>query len=360
MKKTSLLIVSLLIPFIFSCEKNETGENGLVRTYDYPGGTIKMIYCPGGTFLTNDDDGDTDFEDGPEVKVDPFWISATEVSNELLAWILNCASGLDIVQGAITGGPPIFDTEDINAPNYLCEDYVKWGNQQLIYMGGSQLYGFHDIALNNGFSVSSGLDDLPCTDITWYGAIMACNWLTEEALGLGGSKQVYSGIDEEWWANETLCDLEKTGFRLPSAAEWECAARWQGSKNSGECYEYPAGSGQYWTRGGCASGGTAAASDVAVTSKFAVYKYNDAGIENPDDVQVVKGNRQANALGLYDMSGNVWEWCYNEAGSWTHRIVRGGGAFSNYPDIRIISGWDYSADGTASDLGFRLVMSAEK
>ena len=366
MKKISILnliiIVSIALSFVCGCEKNnQDGEDDLnIQTFDYWGGTITMVYCPGGTFLTNDDDGDSDYEDGPEVSVEPFWISEVEVTNELLAWIYNCASGLDIVEGAITGGQPIFDTEDDNASNYLCNDYVKWGDQPLIYMGGSQLYGFHDIERSGGFNVRSGLDDWPCTDITWYGAVMACNWLTEQGVAPGILSKVYSGIDEEWWANETECDLNKNGFRLPTREEWECAARWQGDDDSGDCYEYPAGSGQYWTRGGCASGGTAPVSDVAVTSQLAVYKYNDAGIENPDDVQDVKGNRKPNFLGIYDMSGNAWEWCFDQSDSWQNRVIRGGSAGSNYPDVRIISGWDYPADGTASDLGFRLVMSASK
>lgn len=357
----SLPILFFILSFCCSCEKDDpdTEDDIKTQTVEYTGGSFKMVYCPGGTFLTNDDDDDLDFEDGLEVTVDPFWISEIEVTNELLAWIYNCASGIEFFPGVITGGTPIFDTEDDNAPNYLCEDYVKWGDQPLIYMGDAPLNSYYDIELNNGFNPRDDRDDYPCTDVTWYGAIMACNWLSDKGVGLGQLSNVYTDIDdEEWWANETVSNTNKTGFRLATSDEWECAARWQGTDSSGDCYEYPAGSGQYWTGGGCASGATALASDVVSTSDVAVYRYNDASIENPDDVHEVIGNRKANALGLYDMSGNVWEWCYDEAGSWQNRILRGGGAFSNYHDVRIISSTWNSADGTASDLGFRLVMSA--
>jgi len=355
----ALPVILLLMPAMTtSCEKAEPTDESETTTIEFLGNTIKMIYCPGGTFLTNDDDGDTDFEDGPAVTVDPFWISETEMPNELLNTVLRVCNGGIVVPGVITGGSSIFDTEEISAHNYVCESYVKWGWQPLIYMGGSQLYGLHDITFSSGFEVRSGLDDFPCSDITWYGAVMACNWLTGNSSGL--TRVAYSGIttEDEWWDDETVCDFNKSGFRLPTAAEWECAARWQGGNSSGECYEYPAGSGNYWTRGGCASGASATTSNVAATAAVALYEYDSDGFTNPADIDKVKGNRKPNILGVYDMSGNVWEWCYDDTGRYL-RQVRGGSAQSKHHDVRIISATDYPADGTGSDLGFRLVMSAD-
>lgn len=327
------LTLLIILGITCGCEKNEPVAETETMAIELYGKTITMIYCPGGTFLTDYDDGDTDYEDGPEVTVEPFWISETEVTNDIVETIFSAGNGT-LPYSGITSGSSIFNTVDINAHNYLCEDYVKWGWQPLIYMGGSQLYGYYDIIYDRGFDERSGLDDYPCTAITWYGTIMVCNWITAHSSTTGGI--VYSGIetDEEWWADQTECDFNKTGFRLPTTAEWECAARWQGSDNSGDCYEYPAGSGQYWTRGGSASG--------------------EPSLSN--DKQPVKGNRKANALGLYDMTANVWEWCYDQEDSWQNRIIRSGD--NDIP--RISATWDYPADGHASDLGFRLVMSASK
>ncbi|MBS0010088.1 MAG: SUMF1/EgtB/PvdO family nonheme iron enzyme, partial [Bacteroidales bacterium] len=279
-----------------------------------------------------------------------------EVTNDMVQNILSQCNGT-LPNSGISSGSSIFRQENINAHNYLCEDYVKWGWQFLIYLGGSEFYGFYDIIFDQGFHCRSGQNNHPCTDITWYGAIMMCNWITGNSSNTG--RQVYSGIetDDEWWDDETICNFNRTGFRLPTTAEWECAARWQGNDNSGDCYEYPTGSGQYWTRGGCASGASAPTSNVNATAAVAVYEYDSDGYTNPDDTDKIKGNRQPNKLGLYDMSGNVWEWCFDDAGRFI-RVIRGGGAQSKHHDVRISSTSYYPADGTASDLGFRLVMSA--
>ena len=70
MKDISSKFLILLIFLVSGCEKNgpedpdENPANEIIfQTFDYPSGTIKMIYCPGGTFLSNEDDGDQDFED---------------------------------------------------------------------------------------------------------------------------------------------------------------------------------------------------------------------------------------------------------------------------------------------------------
>jgi formylglycine-generating enzyme required for sulfatase activity len=119
-----------------------------------------------------------------------------------------------------------------------------------------------------------------------------------------------------------------TGFRLPSSNEWELAARWRGSDaaNTVSGYRDP-----YFTTGDSASGATAGYDDAGATNKVAWYNESTDFPGGTKKTQAVRG-KTANALGLYDMSGNVWEWCYDWYPEYdgSVRILRGGG-------------WDYDA-----------------
>lgn len=144
-------------------------------------------------------------------------------------------------------------------------------------------------------------DNLPVEQVSWYNAVEFCNKKSEQE----GLQKCYSGSG----AN-IKCDFTKNGYRLPTEAEWEYAAR-GGDKSRG--YKYS---------------GSNTIADVAW------YNYNSGNKTH----QV--GSKQANELGIYDMSGNVMEWCwdwYNEnyyskspsnnpqgADSGSYRLLRGG------------------------------------
>jgi len=126
-----------------------------------------------------------------------------------------------------------------------------------------------------------GESSYPMSNISWADAARYCNWLSEKA----GLQAVYS-LSGPADKIQVAIDHSANGYRLPTEAEWEYAAR-GGAKSQG--YRYS---------------GSNDLDQVAWYSKNAGKKVHPVGQKKP------------NELGLYDMSGNVAEWCqdyYHEA-----------------------------------------------
>ena len=130
-------------------------------------------------------------------------------------------------------------------------------------------------------------------------------------------------------------------FRLPTEAEWEFAAR-GGNRNRG--YQYS---------------GSNVLSDVA-------WYYDNSGSKTHN-----VGTKAPNELGIYDMSGNVWEWCQDWKGSYigsaqtnpkgpssgSYRVDRGGSWFNFAWSCRVACRYCHTPDYRYFDLGFRLALS---
>lgn len=176
-------------------------------------------------------------------------------------------------------------------------------------------------------------DNYPIEEISWWDAIIFCNTLSRKR-----------GLGECYNESTGACDFSKNGFRLPTSAEWEYACR------AGTISNYSSG-------------------------------YNDSDLDragwyndNSGKTTHQVGLKMANAWGLYDMHGNVWEWCNDRLRAYgvesvtnptgpssdSHSVVRGGSY--DAADVWCFSGNYLIKDKNARngptewhDMGFRVV-----
>ncbi|MDD3966617.1 MAG: formylglycine-generating enzyme family protein [Candidatus Neomarinimicrobiota bacterium] len=174
----------------------------------------------------------------------------------------------------------------------------------------------------------------PVTHVTWYEAVHFCNRLSER----NGYEKVYTIIDRN-----VSADFGKNGYRLPTEAEWEYAARsrgridrpWSGTANEDKLQDY---AWYYW-----------------------------------DDEQAHPlGQKLPNELGIHDMTGNVEEWCWDWYGpytksekidpkgpeSGTYRVARGGAWNWDADYSRTVRRDGFTPEKRYEIMGFRIARTA--
>jgi len=224
------------------------------------------------------------------------------------------------------------------------------GKYQVTQEQWTAVMGSNPSDFTSSLAIGEAQGKRPVECVSWYDALVFCNKLSMME-GLSPAYRISGSTDPVNWgnvptsANNTTWDAVvivagSDGYRLPTEAQWEYAAR--GGNGSPGNYTYS---------------GSNTVDDVA-------WYYDNSGYMTHE-----VGKKAANGLDLYDMSGNVHEWCWDWYGSYTsgaqtdpvgassgsHRVLRGGAWGYPAESTRSTYRGSYYPDYGGIDIGFRLV-----
>lgn len=289
-----------------------------------------FVLIPPGTFTMGspeDEPERDDYETQHTVTLTtPFEIAETEVTNQQF---------VDLAQWA-------YDNGYCTASWASVSDALDGSTQELLDLDDEHC----QISFSAGtFTVDTGKEDHPVLEVTWYGSVAYCDWLSLQA----GLTRAYN---HSTWSCNGNDPYNAVSYRLPTEAEWEYACR--------------AGTQTPFNTGDCLDSGTEA-------NYRGIFPYPccpGGPYECPSGPHVgwavAVGSYPTNDFGLYEMHGNLYEWCNDRFGAYggdetdpvgpgtgSYRVFRGGSWSSHANACRSAHRRPYIPESSYATIGFR-------
>jgi formylglycine-generating enzyme required for sulfatase activity len=298
-----------------------------------------MVAIPGGTFQMGDSFSEGSSAELPvhTVTLSPFYMSRYAITNQQYCDFLNSAYPSQIT---VTSNVVYQSGSGTSYP--YCDTYQSSTSSQIDWNGST-----FTVRTKSGRDMSND----PMVRVSWYGAVAYANWRSQQE----GRQPCYNLSTWE-------CDFNANGYRLPTEAQWEYAAR---GGLAGK--RFPWGDTINHDYANYRANGSAYSYD---TSPYTTWTYHPTWNDGVMPYTSPVGSFSANGYGLYDMAGNVWEWCHDWYSSTyyssspssdptgpttgTYRVLRGGGWYNSAHICRVAYRYHDNPNYRVNNYGFRI------
>ncbi len=355
------LLTLLLIGSLASCAGGHS-ENTGSRPTDSPTQKIgiNMVVIKGGQFTMGDLFGEGEESELPvhEASVSDFLIASHEVTHRQFKAFTEETGYRSSAEASpnptrqeqlLREAMPLLQSGDDETARSLVTEFLSYSG---CFWWGSEAgqFGF-SAECNWQNPLFEQSDKHPVVCLSWLDAAHFCNWLSLKS-GLAVAYELPGGVLLDAGGRETKDITKVVGFRLPSEVEWEFAARERGRK-------VRFGNGK----------STASAAEIAFDASRGEFDFLQPG-EGSIGTQPI-GSHAPNALGLFDLSGNAWEWCtdyyqpysneqqsipYTSEGE--ERVLRGGRWGGTAHEMRVSARAPYEQVNRCNNSGFRVARSS--